>query len=78
MSDTNKGQGGDGVSGVTPAMIEAGAAVIEARSETATQEELASLVYIAMASARAGQGLAQNGGRPSDHLGPLSEQPVLG
>jgi hypothetical protein len=46
---------------VTPAMIEAGAAVIEARAETATHEELASLVYIAMASARGDQARAPNG-----------------
>jgi hypothetical protein len=49
------------VSDVTPDMVEAGAAVIEARFETATFEQLASLVYIAMVSAREGQGRAQAG-----------------
>jgi hypothetical protein len=45
---------------ITPAMIEAGAAIIEARSQTATHEELASLVYIAMVSARLERAPADN------------------
>jgi hypothetical protein len=52
---------GELVPEITPAMVEAGAAVIEARSATATHEELASLVYIAMVAAKEGRSLAPSG-----------------
>lgn len=55
---------GDGAPGqieeVSPEMIEAGATVVESRSETATHEELASLVYIAMAAVRSEQARVEN------------------
>jgi hypothetical protein len=43
---------GDYSPNVTPAMIEAGAAQVEWRKDTATAEELARFVYSAMVSAK--------------------------
>jgi hypothetical protein len=54
MNECSAAPQGDGAPVLTDAMVEAGAAVIEARKDTATQEELAALVYRAMAAAKLG------------------------